>query len=177
MLWGNDSFLEWIGYTQSELQVRTWMDISVHDSSLLADIEAASRLDGYHVTYSVKKQYVPKNSRPKWGTLYVMRYPPQGEQQYCICVWEPMLEDTALAFSITKESVHRMESEFKAVRQMLEASNVESLPQKAIVIAVKLAMTYPKAAIAMFLFCCVIVGGNAFLDVMKNVKTLMDPIP
>lgn len=177
MLWGNDSFLEWIGYTQSELQVRTWMDISVHDSSLLADIEAASRLDGYHVTYSVKKQYVPKNSRPKWGTLYVMRYPPGGEQKCCICVWEPITDDNADSFELTKQAVEKMQNEFAIVRKVIEDCNVKSLPQKAVAAIVEVGMAYPKIALIVFVACCVAVGGNTFLDVMKNVKTLMDPIP
>ena len=178
MLWGNDAFLEWIGYTQTELQQRTWMEISVNDSSLSADLEAASRIaDGYLVTYKVQKQYVPKNSRPKWGTLYVLRYPPVGETKVCICVWEPMRSDDADSFALTKASVGKMESEFREVREMLEAANVESLPQKAIVIAVELAMAYPKVAIATFMFCCILVGGNTFLDVLKNVRALMSPVP
>lgn len=176
-LWANDSFLEWIGYTQTELQQRTWMDISVHDSSLSADIEAASRLDGYHVTYSVKKQYVPKNSRPKWGTLYVMRYPPGGEQLCCMCVWEPMLDDNADSFELAKASVVKMESELAELKRLLEQAEATSLIEKAMLISVKLAITYPKAAMATFLFCCILVGGSAFLDVLKNVKALMSPIP
>jgi hypothetical protein len=177
MLWGNDAFLEWLGYTQSELQARTWMDISVNDASLSADLEAASRVqDGYLVTYKVKKQYIPKNSRPRWGTLYVLRYPPQGEAKHAICVWEPMVEDNANAFEVARAAVAKMESEFAALRKLLEQAEATSLIEKAMLIAIKLAVTYPKTAMATFLFCCIMVGGSAFLDVLKNVKALMNPV-
>lgn len=178
MLWGNNSFLEWIGYTQSELQQRTWMDISVNDSSLSADLEAAGRIqDGYLVTYKVKKQYVPKNSRPRWGTLYVLRWPPTGEEKCCICVWEPMQDDNADSYELTRVSVQKMETELAELKRLLEQAEATSLIEKAMLITVKLAITYPKSAIAVFMFCCIIVGGSAFIDAVKNVKALMSPIP
>ncbi len=177
MLWANDSFLSWIGYTQSEIQSRTWMEISVKDQNLEADLEAARRLaDGYQQTYIVQKQYIPKNSRPKWGTLFVMRYPPMGDISMAICVWEPMVLDTEIAFQFAKEGVAKMETELAELRRLLEQAEATSLVEKAMLIGMKLVITYPKTSTAVFMFCCLVVGGNAALDAMQNVKKLMNPL-
>lgn len=177
MLWGNDAFLEWMGYTQSELQARTWMDISVNDASLLADLEAAGRIqDGYLVTYKVKKQYIPKNSRPRWGTLYVLRYPPIGESKHAICVWEPMQDENADAFAITRVAVVEMQSEFALLRKTIEEITNKSLPQKALASIVELGMAYPKVALFAFVFCCVWLGGNTFVTVFESVRKILSGV-
>jgi hypothetical protein len=150
------------------------MEISVNDSSLSADLEAASRIaDGYLVTYKVKKQYVPKNSRPKWGTLYVLRYPPSGEQKVCICVWEPMQEEYSDSFELSKEAIGKMQSEFAMLRKTLDDITHKSVPQKAVASLVELGMAYPKIALIVFVFCCVWMGGNTFITVIESVRKIL----
>lgn len=176
ILWANDCFVDWIGYTLSELQTKTWMEISVQDSSLVADILEARALDGYQQSYSVQKQYIPKHSRPRWGTLHVLRYPAIGPIACCICVWEPMEKDTDPAYEVAKKAVDKMETEFAELRKLIEQAEATSLVEKAMLISIKLCITYPKTAMACFLFCVLVIGGNAALDAINNTRKLMSPL-
>lgn len=93
VLWANESFLTWIGYTLEEFTRKdnpiTWKDISVRDSSLEADIRSASRMkEGKLSHYLIRKFYVPKNGSPQFVELHVRRYPPNGGEPMAICVVE-----------------------------------------------------------------------------------------
>jgi len=53
ILWANDSFCAWSQYTLIELQKMTWMELSSNDVDLKVDIELASELTPYNLSYSI----------------------------------------------------------------------------------------------------------------------------
>ena len=93
VLWANEAFLSWIGYTLEEFTRKehpiTWKDISVRDDSLAADIRSVDKLKhGRLAHYLIRKFYVPKNGSPQFVELFVRRYPPHSEEPMAICVVE-----------------------------------------------------------------------------------------
>ena len=86
ILWANEAFCEFIGYTMYEFRRDKdgikWHDITLHDESLEADIaQAQAAINGDIKSYKVRKWYIPKNSAPIFVELYVRRYPPNRENK------------------------------------------------------------------------------------------------
>lgn len=84
ILWANESFLSWIGYTLSEFtradKPITWKQITVPDASLDADIDMIGRAyRGEFDSYVIRKFYIPKNQSPQFVELFVRRFPPTGQ--------------------------------------------------------------------------------------------------
>lgn len=176
ILWANDAFVHWSGYTQSELQTMTWMDLSVRDASLMADTFEAKQLDGYQQTYRVRKQYIPKQSKPVWGTLNVLRYPAIGELQCCICTWHPLGDDSREAYTLATEAIHSMSSELQRLSDALSAHVSQSLFESTIVSILKLGIKYPKASWVVFVTIVLLIGGNAGFDLLVKLMSILAPV-
>lgn len=176
ILWANDSFVDWSGYTLGELQALSWMDLSVRDGSLMADIFESKQLDGYQQRYSVRKQYIPKQSKPVWGTLNVLRYPALGDIQYCICTWHPLGDDSKEAYILATEAIHKMSSELQKLSDALSAHVSQSLFESTIVSILKLGIKYPKASWVVFVTLVAMVGGNAGFDLLMKVMKILAPV-
>jgi PAS domain S-box-containing protein len=178
IFYANDAFLRWIGYTMHELESRTWMDISVKDINLEADLAAAKAMgEGSIQYYSVQKQYIPKQSRPRWGTLYVQRYPQIGPCEVALVTWEPLEEETSEAYLIAKDAIQSMSSELvelKAIVKKLEASNEPTnLIEKGVIAWLKIVANYPKSAAVVGLFLICLIGGSAAVNAIGAVKKIM----
>ena len=137
--WCNDSFSDWMGYTPSELERRTWMDISVRDDNLAADIEAARQLEaGLISSYRVLKQYIPKQSRPRYGWLTVQRYPFYGPLEVCLCTWRPIEDESSPALANAMESIKKMSTSLddlkNIVTQIEQQGAATSIIEKGVVI-------------------------------------------
>jgi PAS domain S-box-containing protein len=176
ILWANDSFINWSGYTLGELQSMTWMDLSVRDGSLLADTFEAKQLDGYQQEYRVRKQYIPKQQKPVWGTLNVLRYPAIGELKCCICTWHPIGDDSKEAYTLATEAIHKMSSELQKLSDALSAHMSQSLFESTIVSVLKLGIKYPKTAWVVFVTMVVVIGGNAGFELLLKVMSVVSPV-
>lgn len=176
--WANQSFLNWMGYTLHELELRTWMDISVRDENLEADLLAAKSLyEGQIQTYSVLKQYIPKQARPRWGYLHVTRYPQLGPIEVCICTWKPVEDESSPAFARAVEAINKMSASLEdlkvIVAQIEEQHAAKNLVEHGIVIWLKIVSRYPKAAITVGLFLICLIGGSAAVNAIGAVKKIM----
>lgn len=176
ILWANTAFVAWSGYTLSELQAMTWMDMSVRDGSLLADTFEAKQLDGYQQEYRVRKQYIPKQSKPVWGTLNVLRYPAIGEIKCCLCTWHPIGDDSKEAYALASEAILKMSTELQKLHDCLSSHVSQSLFESTIVSIMKLGIKYPKSAWVIFVTMVVAIGGNAGFDLLVKVMTIVTPV-
>ena len=172
--WANLSFLEWSGYTLFELQSMTWMDMSVRDGSLSADINESKKLDDYQQSYAVRKQYIPKQAKPVWGTLRVLRYPAHGEIACCICTWHPLHDDSKESFYLAVEAIGKMSSELQKLNEMVNSIEARSMLESTVVMAMKLAIKYPKSAWIVFVSIIGVVGGNAGFDLLVKVMNIIN---
>jgi PAS domain S-box-containing protein len=173
ILWANSAFVAWSGYTLGELQNMSWMDLSVRDGSLVADQFEANKLDGYMQSYSVRKQYIPKQSKPVWGTLRVLRYPAYGEMLCCICTWHPLQDDSKEAFSLAVEAIGKVQSEIEKLSAMVNQIEARSLLESTVVMAIKLGIKYPKSSWTIMVTFVIAIGGNAGFDLLQKVLTVI----
>lgn len=189
ILWANNAFVKWSGYTLFELQSMTWMELTVTDENLRADIAEAQEMaknDGYSIFYSVMKQYIPKHGQPCWGLLHVMRYPPLGDLTCCVCVWDPIKESFTESFNLIRDTANKgnkaMQDMTNALNDLKKAVIPEETPlsQKAVLILMRLIATYPKRSMAIALFFFVLFLGNLAVDTIqkyKSIITIQQPSP
>lgn len=146
IVWANNAFCIWSQYTLSELQGMTWMQLSVPDANLRADIEELKKLDDYSPIYTVKKQYIPKGSRPEWGILSVMRYPVSGDIDFCLCTWEPLKNGTAAAFELAMDCTKHVGQSLDEVITMFKKSETLTAGEKLGTAIVEWSLLNPKTA-------------------------------
>jgi len=82
ILWVNESFSEFIGYSPYELLEQDIIenDISVKNQDQIAfQIQSKRCAEGKLTTFLMLKQYTPKNSPPVAVQVFCRRYPVQGE--------------------------------------------------------------------------------------------------
>jgi hypothetical protein len=162
ILWANKSFLEWSKYTQHELVSRTWMDISVNDGSLEADLKEIESLNEYNTTYSVQKSYLPKNSAPQLGTLYVTKYPATGPIEFCWCRWEPYYNGTAKAFESSLKAQQESTAALTQLSNQIKLMTDKTVEEKAFSSVISLAQKYPKLAwVILGIVVTTAIGNNA----------------
>lgn len=180
ILWANKKFCDWSGYTLSELERMTWMQLSVESDDLEADIVSAGNLSSASPTYVVRKQYRPKNDRPVHGNLYVTRAPLIGEMQFAFCVWEPLRNGSAEAFSLavdhTKKATEAMAQLTKEIHEFTRRDADEDW----IIATVRTARKHPKVVIALLgllisgLFAS---GSNSLIELGQRIGILPLPTP
>jgi hypothetical protein len=176
ILWANHAFCELMRYTLQELIDLGWIKISVDDASLRADIEEASRLDAYNLSYSVTKQFTPKNSAPLWGVLNVMRYPSFGEMECCCCTFEPLKNGTATAFSYAIEHSKSVTGELTKMKDELAKLTTQTTEQQWINSTIQMAMKHPKLALSVIVLGAALSGFNNVIEIFQKVGILHTPI-
>ena len=126
ILWANEAFLQWIGYTLEEFTRKnnpvTWQDISVRDESLEADMISSRKLqEGKLAHYLIRKFYVPKHGSPQFVELFVRRYPPNMAENMAISVVEVNVLYNGHARMA--QAYETMAAEMKLTLDVLSASN------------------------------------------------------
>lgn len=176
ILWANTAFCEWSRYTLAELRNLGWKKLSVDDESLQADIEAAKSLDLYCLTYTVEKQYIPKNDKPQWGILNVMRFPSAGEMEYCCCTWEPLKNGTATAFAYAMDRSKSTIGELEKMRIEISKLTSQSDEAKWIMSTVSLAKANPKIVAALAVITFSILGLNNVFELLDRFGIIEVPV-
>jgi PAS domain S-box-containing protein len=176
VLWANDEFCEWSGYTVRELQMLGWKKLSIDNEHLTADIEAAKELNGYNLTYKVQKQYIPKNDKPHWGTLSVMRYPATGDIEFCVCIWMPLKNGTQAAFNMAMTELGKLASQMEACKG--ELSNLAKKTDEDVFLSsgVKLIKSNPKIFWAVLVVTLGLFGFNNVLQILSGLHLVPTPI-
>lgn len=121
IVWANVAFLVWAKYSQYELGRLKLDDICVMDDAARKDIEDARQLsDKWEPVVRVNRQIVPKNERPCWGEITFIRYPVEGNVDYCFCTWDPLRNGTAAAFALAVERTSALENKVDAVLKVIK---------------------------------------------------------
>jgi PAS domain S-box-containing protein len=192
ILWVNRAFEDFIGYNSWELTVGqsgtgiTWEKLSLNDENLEADRAMIKQcIDGDLKSYSIKKQYIPKNDKPVWVDMHVVRYPLDGELKYFMITVMPLKNGTAAAFntaiSAIKEFTDKMNAYTAKIPQMEEKiiSGVENKIktqteiQNIFLNVAKLVEKYPKVSIAVVMTILVMILGNQLVEAIKNMKAII----
>jgi len=176
IIWANDEFLAWSGYTWGELSKMSWMQLSAHDDDLQADIDAAKSLSQYNLKYTVQKKYMPKNAAPQLGRLTVMRFPPIGEIQYCGCTWEPIVESTSAAFITAIEQAARTQKRLEEMTAELKITNSRTDEETFLISGVRMIQRHPKIAAAGLVLGLSIFGLNNVVELLQRVGIIRLPI-
>lgn len=176
ILWANAAFLEWSQYTLAELRKMTWMQISVPDKNLEADIEEAKRLDAYNPAYTVKKQYIAKGSAPEWGQLTVMRYPLTGEMQCCLCTWEPLKNGTAKAFAMAMDHCGIIDGKLTAMTAEIQKLTTQTDEDKFVLGTIRLVQRHPKLALAFLVIAASVFGLNNIVELLQRTGLIHLPV-
>lgn len=176
ILWANAAFCEWSQYTLNELRKLTWMQISVPDKSLESDIDESRNLDAYNPTYQVKKQYIPKGSKPEWGQLTVMRYPLSGEIECCLCTWEPLKNGTATAFAMAMEHTAKLDARIEAMTAEIKVITTQSDEDRFILGAIRMVQRHPKIAASFLFIALSIFGLNNVVELLQRTGLIQLPV-
>jgi len=175
ILSANRSFLDWSKYTLHELTSMSWVELSAKDEGLSADLNEMNNLDQYALSYSVQKRYIPKGSSPQLGNLYVTRYPPTGEIEFCWCRWEPLYNGTAKAFEASLKSQSEVSTAITTLASQVKALTNQSVEERALGSMMTLAQKYPKASWIIFAILLVTIAGNNAVSILNNFG-LLGPI-
>jgi len=176
ILWANAAFCEWSQYTLGELRKLSWMQISVPDRNLDADIEETKRLDTYKPTYTVKKQYIPKSCAPEWGQLTVMRYPLTGDIQCCLCTWEPLKNGTAKAFAMAMEHSKEIDEKLAAMTAEVQTLTKQTDEDKFVLGTIRLIRRHPKVAIAFLFLAASVFSLNNVVELLQRTGLIHLPV-
>lgn len=175
ILWANAAFCEWSQYTLNELRRLTWMEISVPDKNLEADIDETKHLDAYNPTYQVKKQYIPKGSKPEWGQLTVMRYPLHGEIECCLCTWEPLRNGTATAFAMAMEHAKKIDQRIEAMTTEMKLLTTQSDEDKFVLSVIRMIQRHPKVAAGFLIIALSVFGLNNIVELLQRTGLVQLP--
>lgn len=176
ILWANSAFCDWSQYTLTELRKMTWMAISVPDKNLESDIDESRNLDAYNPTYQVKKQYIPKGSKPEWGQLTVMRYPLSGEIECCLCTWEPLKNGTATAFAMAMEHTAKLDARIEAMTAEIKVITTQSDEDRFILGAIRMVQRHPKIAASFLFIALSIFGLNNVVELLQRTGLIQLPV-
>jgi PAS domain-containing protein len=168
ILWANRAFLDWSKYTLTELLSKSWMDISVNDGDLQADIKELETLNEYNTTYTVQKKYIPKGLSPQIGLLHVTRYPATGKIDFCWCRWEPFYNGTAKAFELAVKTQTESTAAINGLAEQFRIANSKTEEEKALTSVIGLARKYPKAAWFLFATAVLTLVGNNGAQLLKQ---------
>lgn len=174
ILHANRKFCEWSNYTLYELTRLTWIQLSVNDTDLQADIEQAKKLQEFG-SYSVQKRFIPKNSKPQLGNLHVTRYPETGPIEFCLCNWEPLVNGTAQAFELAMSShaeiTERLDSIGKDVHTLTSRTEEEIFG----LAAIRMIGKHPKIAMTAALCFLTLIGFGNALSVAQKLGLIKSP--
>jgi len=190
--WANQAFEEFIGYALWELTTGTngkgitWDKLSVSGESLEADHEMVKQcLDGDRYKYTLKKQYIPKNSQPVWAEINVIRYPSVGTFQCFIVVVNPLKNGTQTAFALSMDRIKDFTNELIKLRErqnQVESKVIDGVSQKMsekteteqiFVATARLINKNQRVSAAVFLTVMVMILGTQLVQAIETVKKLM----
>lgn len=170
-------FLRWIGYTHEEITRLTWMQISVQDDSLNADLHSVANLTPYDPFYIVRKQYVPKNDKPAWGELIVTRHPMVGDKvEYCFCTWHPLKNGTAEAFAKAIENGLLVEKRINEMTTVLRQFTSQSEEDRYVLSTINMVKKHPRIAAAFVVIALGMFGLNNVLEILQRTGLIEIPI-
>ena len=175
IVWANEEFCEWSGYTIGELQKMGWKQLSVQDGNLEADLDQAAQLNTYRLSYSVQKQYIPKNSQPAWGTLHVIRYPATGPIEFCVCAWQPLKNGTQAAFNMAMTELSKLANQMDACKVELQKLTTTGEEEKLVGSVVAMLRKYPKVAWTIFVVMLTLFGFNNLLQIASGLNLVPAP--
>ncbi len=120
-LLANDWFCKFLGYSQTELRGRTFLEIT-HSDDREASLAAVRRLlTGEMSLWLKEKRYVRKDGVTLWGRLYLSLVRGQHEQpQYFIAVVEDITKE-----KLTKQRLHDREVQLKDAQRLAEIGSWE----------------------------------------------------
>lgn len=190
--WVNKAFEDFIGYNSWELTIGSNGNglscdkISVQDDNLAADKAMLKEAIAGNITsYSVKELYIPKNEKPVWVDLHIMRYPISGDVKYFIVEVIPLKNGTAAAFNFAMSTIKDFTEKFNqnnskvleleskildgVVKQMESRTETENI----FLSIGKLVQKYPKIAGFIVLTMLLMVLGNQMTEAFKNAKTML----
>ena len=176
ILWANTAFCEWSQYTLNELRQLTWMQISVPDKNLEADVDEAKNLDAYNPSYAVKKQYIPKGAKPEWGQLTVMRYPLSGPIECCLCTWEPLKNGTAAAFTQAMENYGEITKRLEAMTTEIKTVTTQTDEDRFVLGTIRMVQRHPKMAAAFIVMALSIFGLNNVVELLQRTGLIQLPV-
>lgn len=137
--WANEAFEELIGYSEYELTTGQngkgikWTSLSVDDGNLEADRKMVSELvAGRREKYTVRKQYLPKNDKPIWVELHVLRYPVAGQLQCFLVTVNPLKNGNQVAAQVATDALKNVLvgiEEIKTHQDKLAGSIVETVTE------------------------------------------------
>lgn len=170
-------FMRWIGYTHEEITRLTWMQISVQDDSLNADLHSVANLTPYDPFYIVRKQYVPKNDKPAWGELIVTRHPMVGDKvEYCFCTWHPLKNGTAEAFAKAIENGLLVEKRISEMTTVLKQFTSQSEEDRYVLSTINMVKKHPRIAAAFVVIALGMFGLNNVLEILQRTGIIEIPI-
>lgn len=186
--WVNKAFEDFIGYNSWELTKGSdgkgisWEKLSVNDENLEADKAMLKEaIEGNVSSYSVKKQYIPKNEKSVWVDLHVVRYPLVGPIKYFLVTVLPLKNGTAAAFNLAMTTIKELTEKMSKVPTM-EQNIIEGVSKKMesrtdmeniFLSTGKLVQKYPKVSAAIFLTMLMMLLGNQLAEAIKNTKSLL----
>ena len=173
IFWANEAFCLFIGYTLGELKDIGWRNISASEGLSADEAEAiVMATDGYVHTYTVQKQYIPKNSKPQWGILSVMRYPSTGEVQFCLCTWEPLKNGTAEAFTMAMEHVRKNQLEFSKLAESVDKLRSTDADEDWLIRTIRIMKRYPKTTMIIVGAMLSVLGANNLLELIQRITSV-----
>lgn len=175
ILWANAAFCEWSHYTLNELLRLTWREISVPDKNLEGDDETKT-LDAYNPSYTVLKQYQPKQSQPEWGQLSVMRYPLMGEIECCLCTWDPLKNGTATAFAMAMESIGTVNKRLEEMHIEIKTVTGRTDEEEWVIRGLRMIQRNPRKVAAFAAIALSIFGLNNVLSLLQKTGFVTLPV-
>jgi PAS domain S-box-containing protein len=177
ILYANAAFREWSEYTLSELMKIGWIQLSVDDESLEADLLATKTLtDGYVQASTVRKKYRKKSGESHWGILTVIRYPPAGNVEWFACTWEPLKNGTATAFAMAMEHTQKLDARIEAMTVELKAITTQTDEDKFVLGAIRMVQRHPKMAAAFIVMALSIFGLNNVVELLQRTGLVNLPV-
>lgn len=191
IFWVNEAFEEMIGYSEYELvsgrggKGIRWTDISVDDGNLEADRRMVEEIvSGRRERYFIRKQYLPKNDKPIWVELQVLRYPSNGELKFFLVTANPLKNGSQLAAHIATDALKNVlvsVEEIKTLQNQLAGAIVETVTEnlkpksesEQIASAVaRLINAHPKAAGIAALVIISMILGTQLVQAVDAVKRM-----
>lgn len=192
IVWTNKAFEEFIGYNNWELTTGpngNGLDLSrlsLNDENQEADKAMLKEcIAGNIKSYSVKKQYIPKNDKAVWADLHVIRYPLEGDLKYFVTTVIPLKNGTAAAFSLAMNTIKELtdkmntySSQVNGMEQNIIAGVEQKIQSKTEIQNIflniaKLVEKHPKVSIAIVMTLLTMILGNQLVEAIKNMKTIV----
>lgn len=188
----NPAFEKFIKYSDYELTIGesgkglSWFQISVDDNNLKADKQLALEcVNGDRISYSIKKQYIPKNESPIWVDLNVIRYPAKGPFEFFLVSVIPMKNGSLAAFNLSMDKMShftnaliKIDKDFRLIPEvMLDYIKNNTKPlselEKFGATLGRLANENPKISGLIVLVMSIMLLGNQLVTAIETIKQLI----